>query len=66
MKKDEFEIIIESNKILDKDKDLIRNWYEKDENSTENIYYLKNKHHLIREEWNKIEKEIRISFQKVF
>jgi hypothetical protein len=66
MEKEEFEIIITSNKLLDEDKNLINNWYEKDENSIENIYYLKNKHHLMREEWNKIEKEIRVSFQKVF
>ncbi len=66
LKKDEFKIIINSNKILDEDKNLINCWYEEDENSIENIYYLKNKHHLTREEWNEIEEQIRVSFQKVF
>ena len=56
IKEDEFKIIINSSKILDEDKNLINCWYEEDENSTENIYYLKNKHHLTRKEWNKIEK----------
>lgn len=66
IKKDEFKIIVNSSKILDEDKNLINFWYEEDENSIENIYYLKNKHHLTREEWNEIEKQIRVSFQKVF
>ena len=66
IKKDEFKIIVNSSKILDEDKNLINFWYEEDENSIENIYYLKNKHHLTREEWNEIEEQIRVSFQKVF
>ena len=62
IKEDEFNTIIE--KVSKEDKKLIKEWYIEDENAKDTTFYLKNKHDVLRDEWNDKEKQMQKAFQE--
>ena len=50
-------------KVSTSNKELIEQWYIKDENTKDTTYYLKDKYGIKRDEWNKIENQIKDAFQ---